>query len=189
MPTELQTSEPLRVTEVEEANGWYKITTDRHPKTLKTNREEGGSAAGRFKLDGTRIIVQYAERNDKPNPHGGFYHDFYWYAAKPIPHEANGGGGDGITHVTQTRPATDPDEAWRIALSVGSERAVQLAPHLQPNQADFPFIWALSYEFAQRIYLTPPPSGPLAPLTAGGGAPGAYDDPGFPGESDDDIPF
>ena len=183
---DLQTSEPLYVEAVEESQGWYTITTDGYPKKLKTNREEGGREAGRYRRDHIRIVIQYAERNDKPNPHGGTYHDFYWYSAKEAPNGASAAADDGITRVKEMARATDPGDAWRIALSVGSERAVQLAPHLPQGKADFPFIWALAYEFAQRIYLTPPPTGPLDPL--GGEGPGAYDEP-MSSDDPDDIPF
>ena len=185
---ELQESDPLHITAVEESSGWYQITTDGHPKKLKTNREEGGREAGRYRVDGTRIVIQYSERNDKPNPRGGFFHDFYFYSAKEAP-SANGSSDDGITRVKSQAPEKTPEEAWRICLSVGSERAVQLAPHLPSGKADFPFIWALAYEFAQRIYLTPPPQpGSLEPLPVGGG-PGAYADPTEPPGDDEDIPF
>jgi hypothetical protein len=191
MAVDLKTSDPLHVIDVEEANGWYSISTDGHPKKLKTNREEGGSEAGRHKVERNLIQIQYAERNDKPNPHGGFYHDFYWYSAKeaeaPSPN-----GDDGITRVKATKPETSEGEAWRISLSVGSERAVQLAPSLQ-RDVDFEFIWALAYEFAQRIYLTPLPSrdalGPNAVPAGVGRSPGAYDDPAEPVGDDEDIPF
>jgi hypothetical protein len=191
MMPELQTSEPLRITEVTEGGGWYQIATDGQPKKFKTNREELGAEAGRYKVEGTRLIVSYQERNDKPNPHGGFYHDFYYYGAKPAPPQAEADGADdGITRVKQIRPETAPEEAWRISLSVGTERAVALAPHLPQGQQDFPFIWALAYEFAARIYLTPPPNpDSLEPLPVGLGGGAAYTDPTEPPGDDEDIPF
>jgi len=179
---ELQESEPLHFTEVTEENGWFKGETDGYPKALKTNREEGGQEMGRYKRDGTRVVVSYSERNDKPNPRGGFFHDFYFYSAKEAP-STNGSSDDGITRVKSQAPEKTPEEAWRICLSVGSERAVQLAPHLPQGKADFAFLWALAYEWAQHIYLTPPPLGPLAPLNSG---PGAYDEPST---DEDEIPF
>jgi len=184
MAQDLKTSDPLHITEVEESNGWYAIQTDGHPKKLKTNREEGGVEAGRHKVERNLIVVQYAERNDKPNPHGGFYHDFYWYGAKIAEQPSANGSDDGITRVKQTAPAKSPEEAWRIALAVGSDRAVALAPHLPADKQDFPFIWALAYEFAARIYLTPPPQpDSLEPLSDNN--PSFFD----PVEEDDSIPF
>lgn len=189
---DLKTSEPLHITDVEESGGWYQIATDGFPKKLKTNREEGGREAGRYKVSGEAITVQYAERNDKPNPHGGFYHDFYWYAAK-VAEQASTNGDDGITRVKASAPPKTPEEAWRIALAVGTERALMLAPHLPQEQADFDFIWALSYEFALRIFLTPVPKPDALSeqrlAGVGGRAPGAYDDPTEPRGDDDDIPF
>lgn len=178
MPAELKDSAPLHVVGVEQDGTWFQITTDGHPKKLKTNRDEGGREAGRLKLDGGLVSIKYAERNDKPNPHGGFYHDYYWYSATPVSNGASAASDDGITRVTSTAPAKSPEEAWRIALSVGSDRAVALAPHLPAGEQTFAFVWALAYEFAARIYLTPPPApGSLEPLAAA-----VRDD-------DDDIPF
>src|SRR5262245_200675 len=101
MPADLKTSEPVHITEVEESNNWYQITTDGHPKKLKTNREDGGIEAGRHKVEGNLVKIQYSERNDKPNPHGGFYHDFYWYSAE-IARQLPSDNGDGITRVKPT---------------------------------------------------------------------------------------
>src|SRR5262245_14544545 len=140
---ELQESEPLHFTNVTEENGWYKGETDGYPKSLKTNREEGGQEMGRFKRDRARVVVSFSERNDKPNPKGGFFHDFYYYSGKEVPQaEQNGSSDDGITRVKSQAPEKSPEEAWRISLSVGTERAVALAPHLPAAQQDFPFIWA-----------------------------------------------
>jgi len=183
---DLKTSEPLHVTEVTESNGWYEIKTDGHPNKLKTNREEGGQLAGNFKLKNALIAIQYSERNDKPNPYGGFYHDFYWYSATVVESPSQNGD-DGITRVKSTAPAKTPEEAWRIALSVGSDRAVALAPHLPQPQQDFPFIWALSYEFAKRIFLTPVPEPDSLEPLPGSGAAGTF--PADPGDDPDDIPF
>jgi hypothetical protein len=183
---EIQESDPLRITNVElDDNGWYTAQTDGQPKKLSTNREPQGREMGRFKTDGVLIKVNYVHRQ-KPNPQGGFFNNYYYYGGTPVTETASNGD-DGITRTVATRPQTAPDEAWRIALSVGSERAVALAPHLPRQQADFPFIWALSYEFARRIYLTPlPDPNSLEPLP--GTSPGAYSDPTMPDDSDD-IPF
>src|SRR5262245_25022089 len=192
MSPDLKTSEPTRVTDVEEASGWFKIATvtpGGEKRTYKTNREEGGREAGQLKLSGSLVSISFTERNDKPNPYGGFYHDFYWYGAKVVEEASQNGADDGITRVTPTAPAKTPEEAWRIALSVGTERAVALAPHLPQAQQDFPFVWALAYEFAARIYLTPPPKpDAIEPLPVGVSSPGAYDDPNEPRDGDE-IPF
>lgn len=187
---ELKTSEPVHILSVEEdTGGWFSVETDGAPKKLKTKQEDFGRLAGRFRQSGELVTIKYSERNDKPNPHGGFYHDYYFSGAEPVPVSTNGAADDGITRVTATRPATNPDEAWRISLSVGTERAVQLAPHInRPEGIDWPFIWALSYEIAARIFLTPMPRpDSLEPLPVGN-APGAYSDPTEP-PGDDDIPF
>lgn len=189
---ELKTSEPVHITTVEEdQSGWFTVLTDGEPKKLKTKQENFGQMAGQFRRSGELVRVKYSERNDKPNPQGGFYHDYYFSGAEVAQVEANGrGDDDGITRVKSTRPETAPEEAWRISLAVGTERAIQLAPHVNRAQGiDWAFIWALSYEIAARIYLTPPPHpDALEPLPVAGGGPGAYHDPTEP-PGDDDIPF
>jgi hypothetical protein len=184
---DLKTSDPLHITRVQQDDmGWFTILTDGDPPKLKTKQEEPGRLAGALKKSGELVRLKYTERNDKPNPNGGFYHDYYFSTGEVVPASENGSGDDdGITRVKSTRPETAPEEAWRIALSVGTERAVQLAPHLR-SEVDWPLIWALSYEIAARIYLTPPPkAADLEPLPTGGG----YSDPTEPPGDPDDIPF
>ena len=178
----IETSDPLRITGVEENEdtGWFKAETDGFPKTLQTNRDPQGREMGRFKVEGTRIIVSYVHKH-KVLDDGRAFDNYYYYGGSPAA-EQNGSDDDGITRVKQTAAEKTPAEAWRIALSVGSERAVALAPSLPQGKADFVTIWALSYEFAKRIFLTPPPQADeLEPLVM---SPGAYDEP-----DPDDIPF
>jgi len=180
----IETSEPLRITGVEhdENTGFYKAETDGFPKTLQTNRDAQGRELGRFKVDGARIIASYVHKH-KVLDDGRAFDNYYYYGGS-LAAEQNGSDDDGITRVRQHAAEKTPEEAWRIALSVGSERAVALAPHLD-RSADFVTVWALSYEFAKRIFLTPPPSAEeLEPLVM---SPGAFGDPT---ETDsDDIPF
>jgi hypothetical protein len=189
MPTQAtQESEPLHIIEVthDEVRDFYDATTDGFPKKLATNRAPQGRELGRFKAEGTLITVDYVHKH-KVLDDGRAFDNYYYFGGRPA-ETSNGKPDDGITRVRSTAAEKTPAEAWRIALSVGSERAVTLAPHLPQGKADFPFIWALSYEFAKRIYLTPPPEpDSLDPLPMGGGA-GAYDDPTVPLD-DDDIPF
>ena len=183
----IEESEPLHITKVDyiEDRDFYEAQTDGTPKKLSTNREAQGRELGRFKNEGTLIKVSYVHRH-KVLDDGRAFDNYYYYGGTPVA-ASNGHDDDGITRVKQTAAEKSPGEAWRIALSVGSERAVQLAPHME-GKVGFVQIWALSYEFAKRIYLTKPPSpDELDPLPVGGGQ-GAYDDPTVPPD-DDEIPF
>jgi len=183
----IEESEPLHITQVDyiEERDFYEARTDGFPKKLSTNREAQGRELGRFKSDGALITVNYVHKH-KVLDDGRAFDNYYYYGGTPVA-ASNGHDDDGITRVKQTAAEKTPAEAWRIALSVGSERAVQLAPHLEGRKG-FVEIWALSYEFAKRIFLTPPPDpNDLDPLPVGGGA-GAYDDPTAPPD-DDEIPF
>jgi len=183
----IEESEPLHITQVDydEGRDFYEAKTDGFPKKLSTNREAQGKELGRFKANGALITVNYVHKH-KVLDDGRAFDNYYYYGGTIA--ETNGSGGDdGITRVRSTAAEKSPGEAWRIALSVGSERAVQLAPHMEGKKG-FVEIWALSYEFAKRIYLTKPPSpDELDPLPVGGTA-GAYDDPTLP-DDDDQIPF
>jgi hypothetical protein len=188
---ELKTSDPLHITVVAQQDGsdWFNIETDGEPKRLKTMQENFGLEAGRHRSSGALVRVKFSERHDKPNPHGGFYHDFYYSGAEVVEEAASNGVTRTPAPSGEHNRATDPGDAWRICLSVGSERAVQSLQYLPPGQQDFPYQWALAYEWAARIYTTPPPNpDELEPISVGGQSAGAYHDPTEP-PGDDDIPF
>jgi hypothetical protein len=171
----IETSEPLHITQVDyrEDRDFYEARTDGFPKTLSTNREAQGKELGRFKVEGALITVNYSHKH-KVLDDGRAFDNYYYYGGTPVQNGAD--ASDGITRVKPTAAEKTPAEAWRIALSVGSERAVALAPHLD-QKVDFTVIWALAYEFGKRIFLTPPPAEdalePLAPVS----------------DDEDDIPF
>jgi len=185
-----RTSAPLHITGVElnENNGWYRITTDGVPKEgFQTRKQDIAEIAVAFKQSGALIAVSYTHV-EKPNTNSDWpktYVDDYFDSAEVV--EEAKPADDGITRVRPSAPEKTPQEAWRIALAVGSERAVQSLPYLEDKE--FASQWALAYEWAQHIFLTPPPT-ELRPSAAPGGrasAPGAYDEP--PPHADDDIPF
>src|SRR5215469_3143158 len=133
----IETSDPLRITGVEhnEDTGFFKAETDGFPKTLQTNRDAQGRELGRFKVEGTRIIASYVHKH-KVLDDGRAFDNYYYYGGSPAA-EQNGSDDDGITRVKQTAAEKTPAEAWRIALSVGTERAVALAPLLPAGKQDF----------------------------------------------------
>jgi len=99
---------------------------------------------------------------------------------------------------------TDPEDAWRIALSVGSERAVSTLPMMPQHERDFETQKRIALAWADFIFGTPRPTVVNPPLgrelsssERSTSAPGAYDEPtgAASGASyeqappDDDIPF
>ena len=157
----IEESDPLHITQVDyvEERDFYEAKTDGFPKKLATNREAQGRELGRFKTEGALIKVSYVHRH-KVLDDGRAFDNYYYYGGTPVASTNGADADDGITRVRQTAAEKTPAEAWRIALSVGTERAVQLAPHITTRpgeQLGFVQVWALGYEFAKRIFLTPPP--------------------------------
>jgi|SRR5215469_4611365 len=183
-----RTTNPLHITAVElnEGTGWYRIETDGVPKDLKTQKEEIARLASGHKQSGALIAVSYTHtekpsgRDFPPKWIDDYFDNAEVVVEQQLPLD------DGITRVRSSAPEKSPQEAWRIALSVGSERAVQMIPYLREDQQRFPFLWALAHEWAARIYLTQPPTSlePLVLPPVGGAEDGAQGN-----QSDDDIPF
>lgn len=80
---------------------------------------------------------------------------------------------------------THPESAWRMALTSGSERAVQTLPLMPSEQRDFETQKAIALAWAHFIMDTPQSA--AAGEVRASTAPGAYDEP--PPVEDDDIPF
>jgi hypothetical protein len=95
----------------------------------------------------------------------------------------------------QERSKTNREDAWRMALTSGSERAVQTLPLLAKEQQTFDNQKAIALAWAKWIFFTPVPveiagtqvmphALPQEDLAAAGVG---YESP--PAPSDDDIPF
>jgi hypothetical protein len=150
------------------------------------------------------VEFDYSERDGQMNEHTGRpYKDRYYNRArlKPaatlddLPSDAPAGG-----QAREWGYKTPPDDAWRIALSVGSERAVATLPLMPDNQRDPETQQNIALFWARFIYLTPRPeplaaqlAGGLGDAPAGSNGPGAYEEPDSyelpPPRTDDDIPF
>lgn len=173
--------------ELNEGTGWYRISTDSNPKVLQTKvREKGVEAAG-FARERSLVDLEFTHRERFDEASGRKYDNYYFDSAKAAPAEA-ASSDDGIERVGGTQRKLDPKEAWRIALSVGSERAVQTLPLMDENQRDFETQWRLAYEWASRIFLTPPPE-PRSNGGVGGAPAAAPTDEYGPLPNEDDIPF
>lgn len=176
--------------ELNEGTGWYRITTDGSPKVLQTKVAEKGREAAGFSREKVLVEISFTHRERLDEASGRKYDNYYYDSATPAAAEAGGSSDDGIERVGGTQRKLDPKEAWRIALSVGSERAVQTLPLMDENQRDFETQWRLAYEWASRIFLTPPPE----PRANGGAASSAGGSSYGPDDSyapitDEDIPF
>jgi hypothetical protein len=164
-----------RITDVEVNvdTGWAKITVapplDGTPKGLQTARDEKIEDAAGFSRGGELLDITYSEsESSRTNPHTGKpYLNRYYESATIV---ANGASGDdGITRV-QSKPNSDgvdpgfgyrtyPDDAWRICLSVGLERAIEIAGLEEPRDLSVKHIWHLAYGLAVLLFTTPKPSG------------------------------
>jgi hypothetical protein len=163
-------------------------------KDLITFNEGLVKLAGEMKVANQLVEIAILKREGKPNPHGGFYpEDWFFNGAKPVAEEpAAAPADDGITRVAELGRRTDPVDAFRMTLIAGIKLALGMAPYLREDQQNFPYLYRLGYEFAARIIQATPPSDPLPPLPVSGEAAPtmgasaqAYRDPG----ETDDIPF
>lgn len=168
--------------ELNEGTGWYRISTDGQPKVLQTKVAEKGREAAGFLREKVLVDLDFTHRQRADEASGRTYDNYYYDSAKLAAVEATGSSEDGIERTGGTQRQLAPKEAWRIALSVGSERAVQTLPLMAEDQRDFETQWRLAYEWASRIFLTPPPE----PRKNGAGTPA---DEYGPVNIDDDVPF
>jgi hypothetical protein len=199
----------------EKAYGWTRIETDSRPQFLDTKREDLIEEARQLMREGSINILRYSERDGKnTNPNTGKpYIDRYYEGAV-----TNGGEARPEPRDEQRRPEpaeqrrpepereskpaygyrTWPDDAWRMALTSGSERAVQTLPLMPKGQQDFETQKAIALAWADFIYTTPrtrPRTAPATPAHDPDSEPTPeyfsptpdYDNP--PPHSDDDIPF
>lgn len=170
-------------------NGWVRITTDGKPSALQTQREQLIEEAEAFLNSGAVLEITYTEQESRNlNPHTQKpYINRYYESAKQASNGASAsdgasarprGGGDGDPGFGYK---TWPDDAWRICLSVGTERALQLAALEEKRDLGFERLWRLAYAFAVGLYTTPKPSGQaLAESISFGEQPsaqGAYNEP------------
>lgn len=93
-----------------------------------------------------------------------------------------------FTPASNERAKTPREDAWRMALTSGSERAVQTLPLLQQDQQSFDVQKAIALAWAKWIFFTP------VPMEIAGTQvmPNTQHDEGYesaPAHTDDDIPF
>ena len=90
----------------------------------------------------------------------------------------------------QERSKTNREDAWRMALTSGSERAVQTLPHLAIEHQTFDAQKSIALAWAKWIFFTPVPMEIAGTQVMPNPQP-PYDDPGpqTPPPGDSDIPF
>jgi len=145
-----------RITKVEQdaGTGWYRISTDdERVKRLDTKIEEKANEAAR--LIGSLALIDFTEKQGNANPHqpGTFYMNRYYEQAGSLAEKQ-----PQIPVVTETQRPTDPQTAWRIALSVGAKLAVETMPLMPENQRTFEAQKRIAHAWAEWLTSTPSPS-------------------------------
>ena len=182
-----------RVTSYTKDGPWSRFGTD-HPdvKRLDTKKEPLAQEAIRLMEKGVLARISYTEHasgNINPNTNRPYPPDRYWEHGEEIEN-----GDSQITTAAQTAQAaqqaaqtaptgareygwkTQPDDAWRMALTSGTERAVQTLQHMPENQRSFDVQKRIALAWASFIFFTPKPQ------SFGDAVAGTNDNP-------DDIPF
>jgi hypothetical protein len=151
-----------RITKVEQdtATGWFRIhTSDERVKRVDTNRAELAQEAAGFKRNDAPVRLEFTEKESTNiNPHTNRpYLNRYYESATAL--SANGASGDGIERVSPTRPATNPDEAWRICLAAGAKLAVAAAARVEGLET-LAAQKAMAQRWAEFFYFSKPPDAP-----------------------------
>lgn len=133
--------------------GWFAITTNGTPKTLETSQEELIAEAREYRDAGLLVEIDYDEKESTTiNQHTGKPYVNRYYNGASAAKEAD----DEVAARDGRREygwKTDPDDAWRISLSVGLERAVELLGQGAPEDD----VWKLGHSLATKLYTTPKP--------------------------------
>ena len=141
-------------------SGWFKIRTDRG--SFDTKMAELAGEAVALQGEPVRIFFKEGVASGNINQHTGqpFPPPRYFNRAERLPAGANGGvpgvvegGGGGYRK-------TAPEDAWRMALTSGSERAVQTLPLLPDGQRDFDSQKTIAIAWARFIFFTQMPDAP-----------------------------
>lgn len=172
---------------VEKPSGWTRIETDSRPQFLDTKREDLIAEARQLMREGVVAIIEYTERDGRNiNPNTGLpYKDRYYEGARTA---SNGRQRDAEPEHREPEPEqrrerepeprataygyrTHPESAWRMALTSGSERAVQTLPLMPTEERTFEVQKQIALAWAIWITNTPQPD--------------SYDD----APPEDDIPY
>jgi hypothetical protein len=152
-----------RITEVKpklnrdgDPTGWFAVTTSGTPKTLETSQEDLIEEARQWRDNGLLVEIDYDEKESSTiNQHTGkpFVNRYYngATAAKESDDEVAAQNGR-----REYGWKTDPDDAWRICLSVGLERAVDLA-RIEGKVPETEQLWTRAKGLATLLFTTPKP--------------------------------
>src|SRR5215467_1038224 len=137
--------------------GWFAITTTGTPKTLETSQEDLIAEAREFRDTGLLVEIDYDEKESQAiNLHTGKPFVNRYYNGATAAKEADDEVAARSDGQRQYGWKTDPDDAWRICLSVGLERAVQLAI-ARGNGLDKAAISSEALDLAELLYTTAKP--------------------------------
>jgi len=151
-----------RITEVKpklnrdgDPTGWFAITTTGTPKTLETSQEDLIEEAREYRDTGLLVEIDYDERESQTiNQHTGKPFVNRYYNGATAAKEADDAVVAAATGPREYGWKTDPDDAWRICLSVGLERAVELLGQGAPADE----AWKTGHQLAVKLYTTPKPA-------------------------------
>src|SRR5262249_33380950 len=149
-----------RITEVKpklnrdgDPTGWVAIPTTGTPKTLEPWQEDLIAEAREWRDNGLLVEIDYDEKESTTiNQHTGKPFVNRYYNGATAAKEAE----DAVVAAAGQREfawRTHPDDAWRISLSVGLERAVELLGQDAPTEK----VWKVGHDLAAGLYATPRP--------------------------------
>jgi len=145
------------IEKVEQTGDWFSVfTNDPTVKKLTTMREDLAGQAASFRLKGIRGRIKFTPKQ-RQAADGRVWQNYYFEGVEELPAEAasNGSGIDGIDRPAPTTRKTDPEDAWRMALSVGAKLAVETMPLMPPDARDFGTQKRIALAWADFIVGTP----------------------------------
>ena len=185
-------------------NGWYRIHCSEGPHdsydTKDLNRaKEAAALRGRFaEIDFSENPV--TKFNEKLGRSVTYPNRYYEHAIDSARQDSFGGGGidpvggaNGSTAIDTPKGEergygwkTNPDDAWRMALSTGAKMAIETLPMLPEGQRSFEHQQKIALAWARFIFFTAPPT----TSEIMNQVEDSFREPAFAsGPADDDIPF
>jgi len=148
-----------RITGVQkdEGTGWFRIGTDHDKvKRLDTKIEDKAKEALALKRSGEVAVIQYTPKPRYDEQTGRTYPNNYYEKALAKANGDSADSDDGIEVIRPTSRTTNPDDAWRMALSTGAKLAVATLPLMEKR--DFNTQKTVALAWADFIVGTPRPN-------------------------------
>jgi hypothetical protein len=117
---------------------------------VETMKEELAALMMRLRDVGEPVLIEVTHKQ-REGQNGKIWDNFYLEGARAKPEEKP------TFDEAPQRGGKSPDDAWRIALSVGAKLAVETLPYLPETERDPESQWGIAMFWASRIHTTPPP--------------------------------